>query len=416
VGLYNPRGIGYKRGVISQSLAKNLSNFYLKNLFEYGSRMFSLRICVWLPLLGLISGCGPSAVAPDIFALPVTYKVGKKPAAVRAHDMNNDGYHDLLVANSGDDTLSYLEGLGDGMFKDPQTMSTGREPFALDVADFNGDGSADIALCNYGDGEISIILGQKDGLFKLKGKVKVGRLPIAVVSGDFNNDEKIDLAVTLRFHKLIILLGVGDGTFKLAQAYKASGTPANLVTGDFNKDKNLDIAIAFNAVKVNFIRLYYGNGDGTFQNPQRITGGHQSTFITKHDMNNDGQLDLITSSTLQDSVTLYLGDSKGSFRAAGDFAGEKGPEHIFPGEFTGDKVPDLVVCNRRDNSISILEGKGDGTFLFPHFNYPVGRSPRAITGADFNQDGLTDLAVLLYDAQLLEVLLRKVSTPQPMES
>ena len=180
--------------------------------------MFFLRIGVWLPLLSLVSGCGPGVVAPDMFALPVIYKVGKKPAAVSAHDMNNDGYHDLLVVNSGDDTLSYLEGLGDGRFKDPQTMSTGREPVALNVADFNGDGSPDIALCNYGDGEISIILGQKDGLYKLKGKVKVGRLPISVVSGDFNNDEKIDLAVTLRFHKLVILLGVGDGTFKLAEA------------------------------------------------------------------------------------------------------------------------------------------------------------------------------------------------------
>jgi hypothetical protein len=378
--------------------------------------MFNFKTGILLPLLGLTLGCGEAPVAPDIFLLPVTYKVGKKPAAVIAHDMNNDGYHDLLVANSGDDTLNYLEGQGNGMFDKAQTLSTGREPFAMTVADYNGDGSPDIALCNYGDGEISIILGQKDGLFKLKTNVKVGRLPISVVSGDFNNDEKIDLAVTLRFHKLIILLGVGDGTFKLAEAYKASGTPANLVTGDYNNDKNLDIAIAFNAVKVNFIRLYHGNGDGTFQSPVRIPGGHQSSFIINHDMNRDGILDLISSSTMTDSLTLFLGDGKGSFQAAGEFAGEKGPEHLFPGEFTGDQSPDLVVCNRRDGSISILEGKGDGTFLFPHFNYPVGRNPRALTGADFNQDGLTDLAVLLYDAQLVEILLQKVPLLQPTAS
>ena len=222
--------------------------------------------------------------------------------------------------------------------------------------------------------------------------------------------------MTLRFHKLIILLGVGDGTFKLAEAYKASGTPANLVTGDYNNDKNLDIAIAFNAVKVNFIRMYQGNGDGTFQSPVRIPGGHQSSFIINHDMNLDGSLDLISSSTMTDSLTLYLGDGKGSFKATEDFAGEKGPEHIFPGEFIGDKSPDLVVCNRRDGSVSILEGKGDGTFLFPHFNYPVGRNPRALTGADFNQDGLTDLAVILYDAQLVEVLLQKIPVLSPTSS
>ena len=376
---------------------------------------FSIKAIVSLLLPGVLLGCGQNVAAPDLFALPVSYKVGKKPAAVAAHDMNNDGYHDVLVANSGDDTLSYLEGVGDGTFKEAQTMSTGREPVALDVADFNGDGTADIALCNYGDGEVSIILGQKDGLFKLKGRVKVGRLPIAVVSGDFNNDEKIDLAVTLRFDKMIILLGAGDGTFKLAVAYKAPGTPANLVTGDFNRDKNLDIAIAFNAVDVDFIRVFPGNGDGTFQSPVKIQGGHQSSFIASHDMNNDGNMDLITTSTMRDSVTLFLGDGKGSFKAAQDFAGEKGPEHVFAGEFIGGPAPDLVVCNRRDNSISVIEGRGDGTFVFPHFNYPVGRNPRAITGADFNRDGLTDLAILLYDSQLLEIFLRQSPAASTIE-
>ncbi len=375
-----------------------------------------MRIVHWCLLLGMVFGCGDGRPAPELFSLPVVYNVGKKPAAVLAHDMNNDGYHDLLVANSGDDTFNFLEGLGNGTFKDPQTLDTGREPVALAASDFNGDGTPDIAICNYGDGDVGIVLGQKDGLFKSKGNVKVGRLPIAITTADFNEDGHVDLAVTLRFDKMIILLGVGDGTFKLAEAYKASGTPANLISGDYNKDGHADIAIAFNAVQVQFIRVFFGNGDGTFQNPKRIPGGHQSSFITQHDMNKDGILDLITSSTMKDSVTLYLGDGKGGFTATGDFAGEKGPEHIVPGQFSGDQIPDLVVCNRRDNSISVLEGRGDGTFVFPHFNYPVGRNPRAITGADFNRDGLTDLAILLYDSQLLEIFTRKVDTQFPTES
>jgi len=147
--------------------------------------MLNFKTGILLPLLGLILGCGEAPRGPDIFLLPVTYKVGKKPSAVIAHDMNKDGYHDLLVANSGDDTLNYLVGQGNGLFDKAQTLDTGREPMAMTVADYNNDGSPDIALCNYGDGNVSIILGQKDGLFKLKTNVKVGRLPISVVSGDF---------------------------------------------------------------------------------------------------------------------------------------------------------------------------------------------------------------------------------------
>jgi hypothetical protein len=359
----------------------------------------------------LLFGCGQSQPSPDLFALPVSYMVGKKPEVVLAHDMNNDEYPDLLVVNSGGNSLNFLEGIGDGTFKDPQTIETGREPFALDVADFNGDHIPDIALCNYGDGNVSIILGQKDGLFKLKTDVKVGRLPIAVTAGDFNNDEKIDLAVTLRFNKLIILLGVGDGTFKVAEAYQVGPTPAYITIEDYNSDGNQDIAIALNGLKVKHIKMLFGNGDGTFLPPKKITGGNQSSFIVHHDMNLDGKTDLIASSPMRDSLSIYVGDGKGGFFKLEDFAGEKGPHNIVVGDFTGDKVPDIVVCNRRGGSISVIPGRGDGSFIYPHFNYIVGSQPRSITGADFNRDGMIDIAVVLYQKQILEVFLRKANIP-----
>ncbi len=372
-----------------------------------------LDIKILLSISGalLLSGCGQSQPSPDLFALPVSYMVGKKPEVVLAHDMNNDEFPDLLVVNSGDNSLNFLEGLGDGTFKDPQTIETGREPFALDVADFNGDRIPDIALCNYGDGNVSIILGQKDGLFKLKTDVKVGRLPIAIKAGDFNNDEKTDLAVTLRFNKLIILLGVGDGTFKVAEAYQAGPTPAYITIDDYNSDGNQDIAMALNAVKVRHIKMFLGNGDGTFLPPKKIAGGNQSSFIIHHDMNLDGQTDLIASSPMRDSLTIYIGDKKGTFFKLEDFAGEKGPHNIVAGDFTGDKVPDIVVCNRRGGTISVIPGRGDGTFIYPHFNYVVGSQPRSITGADFNLDGMMDIAVVLYQKQILEVFLRKANVP-----
>ena len=355
----------------------------------------------------VLSACVQSEPAPDLFSLPVTYKVGKKPDELKARDMNQDGFPDILVCNSGSDTLSYFEAIGDGTFKKPFTMNTGREPLALEIGDFNGDKIQDIAISNYGDGNISIVLGQKDGVFKQKSNVKVGRLPIAIAVGDFNNDEKLDLAVTLRFDKLVILLGIGDGSFKTGEVYKASGTPAYMAVGDFDNDKNLDIAVAFNAVQVNFIRIFYGNGDGTFKIPVKVAGGKQSAFITQYDINNDGKNDLLASSTMHDVIKIFLNNGKSGFTSLEDAAAEKGPEYIVPGDFTGDNIPDLAVANRRDASISILQGRGDGTFHFPHFNYPVGANAKAMVGEDFNDDGLTDLALLIYDRQMLEIILRK---------
>ena len=376
-------------------------------------KLVRLKIKILVSILVglLLFACGQSQPSPDLFALPVSYMVGKKPEVVLAHDMNNDEFPDLLVVNSEGNSLNFLEGIGDGTFKDPQTIETGREPFALDVADFNGDRIPDIALSNYGDGNVSIILGQKDGLFKLKTDVKVGRLPIALATGDFNNDEKTDLAVTLRFNKLIILLGVGDGTFKVAEAYQVGPTPAYITIDDYNSDGNNDIAIALNGLKVKHIKMLFGNGDGTFLPPKKVIGGNQSSFIVHHDMNLDGKTDLIASSPMKDSLSIYVGDGKGDFSKLEDFAGEKGPHNIVAGDFTGDKIPDIVVCNRRGGSVSIIPGRGDGTFIYPHFNYVVGSQPRSITGADFNRDGMMDIAVVLYQKQILEVFLRKANVP-----
>ena len=357
------------------------------------------------------AGCGPGAKDPEPFGLPSAYKVGKKPATVVAHDMNNDDFPDLMVPNTDDHTLMFFKGNGDGTFEEPLVMQTGREPVAMAVGDFNNDSIPDAAVCNYGDGNLTVVLGQKDGEFKIQPTVKTGKLPIAITAGDFNNDKKTDLAVTLRFDKLIIFVGNGDGTFKPAEAYKAPGTPARLVSGDYNSDGNLDLAITFNAMKMNFIRIYFGNGNGTFEIPKKIMGGKQAGFITQADVNADQHLDLIISSPMADSLTLFLGDGKGGFARQEDFAAEKGPGYIVPGEFTGDNVMDLIVANVRDGDISLLQGRGNGSFIFPHFNYPVGRQPRAIAGADFNNDGLKDLAVLLYDSSTLEIFMRKIDNP-----
>jgi len=280
-------------------------------------------------------------------------------------------------------------------------------------SDFNNDGVQDLGVGNDYRVADTYYLGHGGGDFqKIRRRDNV--IPIttentmSLDTGDFNNDRKVDLAVSLRFDKIVIFLGNGDGSFKPAEAYKAYSLPARIVVGDYDNDGNEDLAVAFNGVKADYIRIFPGNGNGTFQPPKKITGVSQPAFIAQADMNGDGHLDLATSSQTTDSLTLFLGDGKGEFSRTEDFAGERGPRYIVPGEFTGDNIPDLMVLNERDGSVSLLEGRGDGSFIYPHFNYPVGRNPRSMAGTDFNKDGLTDLAVLLYDSAALEVFMRKI--------
>ncbi len=62
------------------------------------------------------------------------------------------------------------------------------------------------------------------------------------------------------------------------------------------------------------------------------------------------------------------------------------------GDFTGDGHPTWPSQTSVDNTVSVLLGNGDGTFQ-PQVTYAVGRQPDAIVAGDFTGDGHLDLAV-----------------------
>src|SRR5437899_3013440 len=92
------------------------------------------------------------------------------------------------------------------------------------------------------------------------------------------------------------------------------------------------------------------------------------------------------------------------FGTATSYTAGAGPWAIVPGDFNGDSKPDLAVANRGSNNVSLLLGKGDGTF-FSAGNYPVGTTPLAIAAGDVNHDGKLDLATANSDADNGSVLL-----------
>jgi hypothetical protein len=82
-----------------------------------------------------------------------------------------------------------------------------------------------------------------------------------------------------------------------------------------------------------------------------------------------------------------VGSGPNSFVAVDEFG-----NLIAMGDFNGDGVKDLALVNGADNTVSILLGKSDGTFA-PLVTYATGVGPLAVVAGDFNGDGNLDLAV-----------------------
>jgi FG-GAP-like repeat len=79
--------------------------------------------------------------------------------------------------------------------------------------------------------------------------------------------------------------------------------PSVILARDVNDDGQIDLIVvnAFSTVAV-----LYGNGNGTFQNPQYFAAGFDLQSLSIADVNGDGTLDIVTADELFDEVSVLL--------------------------------------------------------------------------------------------------------------
>jgi hypothetical protein len=91
-----------------------------------------------------------------------------------------------------------------------------------------------------------------------------------------------------------------------------------------------------------------------------------------------------------------------SFHSASKYAVGTSPSAATSADFNGDGKMDLAVANSGSKNVSILLGKGDGSFQTA-INSDLGNSdasvPISIAAGDFNGDGKDDVAVFLQRPQ-----------------
>jgi hypothetical protein len=366
------------------------------------------------------------------FQAAQSYPLGGLNAwSIAVADLNGDGIPDLAVAFNGygfglDCGLSILLGNGDGSFQAPHSSLLGTQIGlgALAVGDLNGDGHPDLVLAD--ESSVFIFLGHGDGTFQAPVQYAANGFPVAAAVGDWNGDGILDVAVaTPGSNTVTILLGRGDGSFAAARSYWSSPAagPAttSIAAGDFNGDGIPDLVVA-NAAD-DFVNILLGNGDGTFQAPQRYPAVWPAWRLHVADFNGDGSLDVAGVATDPASgnglVFIVLGNGDGSFQDPLTFAAGNGPNFLAVGDFNGDGNLDLVTTNFYaegdfrhppiiiENDVRVLLGNGDGTFqpaqayaLNPNYSKPM-----AVGVGDFNGDGMLDLAVANNDANVVSILL-----------
>ena len=379
-------------------------------------KKFHTLICLFL--IFVLFGCPPPKARekmPRIFALSNTLETGLEPSFLITDDFNRDKILDLVVANSGGHSFSFFKGLGDGTFNEQLVYKTGRDPICLVSGDFNDDGYKDIAELNYADQTIQVFLNTRLGSFQKTSQIiKPGKIPLNMISGDFNGDGNLDMAVTMRYFQVVIILGKGNGFFKQPVTINVNGQPTGIVVGDYNKDKNIDIAVGLAGSGNTGVQVLWGQGNGKFENSKVFKGGKQPLTVVNIDVNNDGYLDIVTSSNSLHALTTLVNNQDKTFTSLRDFASGNFPKFVVAADFTGDGFEDIAVSNSTDDQISVSLGKGDGTFTYPPIFHAVDQHPQGMAIGDFNGDGLIDIAISCRDKNLIDILTKKnMINPNP---
>jgi tetratricopeptide (TPR) repeat protein len=299
---------------------------------------------------------------------PAGIALGGRTTAAAFGDFDNDGRMDLFVATTGRAAL--FRNAGDGRFEDVAAAAGLATPGPVSKAlfvDLDHDGDLDLFLA--GPAGSRAYRNNLDGTFSettaAMGLAGAGGSRDAAF-GDLDGDARTDLVVVGTDGRLQLFHNAGQGRFQDVTAAAGLATVRDAVAvtiGDYDNDGALDLFVTARDGATG--GLYHNRGDGTFERDRaggalrELAGvaGHQAAFV---DFDNDGWLDL-----------LVVGQGTAGTRRG------------------------------------VLLFRNDGGKRFEDFSSSLPaslRAGRAVTTADFDQDG--DLDLVIADADGRARLLR----------
>lgn len=294
-------------------------------------------------------------------------------------DFDNDGVDDVLSTDGFGGSAFVNLSDGDGTFT---TSSTFIAPIFYQnaaVDDFNNDGYQDIYL-HETSGVGRAFLGDGDGTFTFGGAVIGIASDFSIEAGDFNGDGNIDLASTDGY--LRVAFGNGDGTFQTAELTATDNAyTTTLVQGDFNGDGALDLVAGagFGGAELG---VMINNGDGSFTEQTIIRSG-SGGFVEVIDANLDGFDDIIATNNAGE-LELFTSYGDGTFHSTQIAAGSD--YFLSVSDINGDGLDDIIDIG---STTKYYLANGDGTFQSA---ITIGSNPANwATVGDFNDDGAADV-------------------------
>ena len=333
--------------------------------------------------------------------------INSHPCSISTGDFNNDNFTDIVVANSGTNSIGIFFGYGNGTFKQQWIYTIGigigieSLPSYVTTADINQDNQTDIIIIDSENSFIHILPGYGNGTFSNLTTFVNDKQTQSFSSAiaDLNNDNQLDLVISnYGTDDILILSGYSKSSSVIQTQYSLghNSRPTSLLAVDLNNDRFLDIVATKSAA--NSISILFGYGNGNFAHEITYSTGMNSSprSISTGDFNNDNRIDLVVANYRSHTIGIYLAFDHGKFSSMISYSTgfQSFPISVAVADFNNDTFLDIVVANVRIDNVAIFLGYGNGSFNDP-ISYSTGASsdPSALVVADFNKDNRLDIAV-----------------------
>ena len=168
--------------------------------------------------------------------------------------------------------------------------------------------------------------------------------------------------------------------------------PENMVVADFDNDGIMDLATSSHGASC--VKIFKGLGKRKFKLVEELSKdivGHHPRVIKAVDWDGDGLKDIICAAEGISSLLWLRNNGKFGFVNMAEFALESPPRAMDIADMDGDGNLDVVLGPYDTGSIKVLWGRGPGKFEFAISSIKAHRIVLHITIADWNSDGRQDI-------------------------
>mgnify|MGYP006075293197 FL=1 len=359
-----------------------------------------------------------AALANDYYSLPIA-PVQTTIASINSAqnfypvDLDSDGDMDIVSVADNADALYWFRNEGTESFTQIELDSGSLVDgiWSLFVKDMDGDGDMDILAASGKDGTMAYYLNdgsQNFTRFSYSHGLSGGKFRNVHIA-DLDNDGDEDIAyISNSSDNVIWLENTGTGTGNLIFGGPMFlDTEATGVWGldvkDMDKDGDLDVLISTaqsGTVNTDKISWYENNGAKSFTKHDITTTVDKVRSVFAIDVDDDGDMDFLSSSADDDTVSWYQNNGNQAFTKIDIDINSHNVQKVTASDVDGDGDIDIMSASGSDDVIALYLNNGSEVFTKKVITNLLDGA-RTVGTVDLDSDGDLDILAASVNDNLL---------------